>query len=93
MGLSSSLRKIYMKALHPVLSATFGKNLFVGQRSNIRNLNNIKIGKNVHFGNDMRIQSFATAPNIFIGDDCYFCHRDSILAYGKIQIGGGHPGS
>lgn len=90
MAIKDTLKKTYMILNHPDISFHYGgmaKSLFIGSRSNIKGLKNFDLGNNVHFGNDVRLQSIGEKKNVFVGDNCYFCHRDTILALGKIQIG------
>lgn len=90
MNLKDTIKQTFMIFHHPGISFGYKgleNNLFIGLRSNIKGLKNFRFGKNIHFGNDVRLQSLGTHENVIIGDDCYFCHRDTILALGQIWIG------
>lgn len=80
-----------MLVFHPYLFIKFTvkKGLFVKNRANLKNVNKMKIGTNVSFGYDTRINFFNDSSDIAleIGDGSYFCNRVSILVGGKICIG------
>lgn len=86
------IKKILMFFIHPFvfLNQTIHNNLLIGKGGTLRNLNKMKVGRNVRFGYDTRIQFFDNSMKdvaLIIGNNSYFGNRCSLIVGGKIKIG------
>lgn len=82
------VKRIYMVFFHPLaFIRTIGKGIYIGRRSAIRGLNQIKFNSKVHIGNDVRIQAYQPTSILTLGKNVYMCHRNSFLLGGNITIG------
>ncbi|MCM1235351.1 MAG: acyltransferase [Ruminococcus flavefaciens] len=87
------IKKMLMLFIHPFIffNQTIHNNLLIGKGGTLRKLNKMKVGHNVRFGYDTRIQFFDNSMkdvSLMIGNNSYFGNRCSLLVGGKIRIGG-----
>lgn len=85
------IKKMYMFFCHPILFFCFTRknNLIVKGRCDIKKIHKIKLGKNVQFGSETRINFYDETDDVklIIGDNSYFVNRVTILGGGVINIG------
>lgn len=89
--MKTTIKKIYMLLLHPILffSNTLNNNFFVRGKCDLKRIKKMSLGKNVTFGRDTRINFYDESDEIklTIGDNSYFCNRNTILCGGNVTIG------
>ncbi len=83
------IKYLWMLFFHPILFLRFTVkcNLYVGRRADIRHSKNMKIGKDVRFGYDTRINFYSKEEKLFIGNYTYVCNRCSFIVGEHIYIG------
>lgn len=86
-------KRMYMFICHPILFFCFTRknNLIVKGRCDIKKIHKIKLGSNIQFGSDTRINFYDETDDVklIIGDNSYFVNRVTILGGGAINIGKG----
>ncbi|CYU69420.1 acetyltransferase [Streptococcus suis] len=86
------VKRFYMLVRHPIIFLkSFKKNFYIRGKLNINHFSRIVLGNDITFGYGTRINFYSNNSDnkgkLFIGDNSYFCHNNTILVGGDIHIG------